>query len=448
LRQTQQIFFITICLLLLSSAGLHAQLITDSEARLKTVSKKREGFFQQKRQRRRNVAISQKPVFENNAAPRYSSPVSFRTGKLRSSTPRYSKGVQSSGISLFRSNRSRNQFSSGGSPYVARNSEVQPRYSQPTSGVFAFSKPIRYSEGSPFSAKDNRVSPRYSHPNQKGALALAKPPRYSAGSPFRPGDHKVKPRYTQGSKEDVIFLSKAPRYSTGMPFQGKDFKVTTRYGKPVTDGIVTLKRAPRYSTGMPFQGKDFKVTTRYSKPVSAGIITLKRAPRYSTGMPFQGKDFKVDTKYGKPVNSGVVKLKKAPRYSEEVVYPKWIVNVKPRYSPEPPFADQRYNISPRYTINKDYSLKRYWQTRGISYWGTISSFKGPVYIDRDKKRDYHPSAGYINSQKHGLALSRNISRKWSITWNRWNGNNVQPKAVTQRTVKPKYDRKEREIWNN
>lgn len=43
---------------------------------------------------------------------------------------------------------------------------------------------------------------------------------------------------------------------------------------------------------------------------------------------------------------------------------------------------------------------------------------------------------------------RNSLRKWNVLWVQLNRNKQQPNAVKEKISKPKFDKKEREIWNN
>jgi hypothetical protein len=410
---------------------VHAQLITDSEARLKTSERKREGFFTQNKRKRRDIAPSQKPVFDTKrSAPRYSEAVSFRTGKLKSKPPSTGPSPGASGLSLFKSSKSNNRFVTG-IPSFTKQRRIEPRYSS----------------GSPFKTGEYKSHPRYTPPNKQGVITLNKAPRYSPGSPFRSSDFNVKPRYSPHG-QGVLTLNKAPRYSPGSPFKPGEYKVNPRYTQGDQQDVLTLSKAPRYSPGSPFKNKDYKVNPRYTKP-SGGIITLNKPPRYSPpGTPFRPKDFKVDPRYSKPKGEAVVTLRKSPRYSEGVSFPRWMYNVKPAYSPDPPFVGEKYNVSPRYTIDKDFSIKRYWILRDVMLWGNESTFKGPVYVDVKKKRDYHPSAQYLTAKNVSSDRLRNFYRSGSVLFNQISRNNSQPNAVTEKIAKPKYDRKEREIWNN
>lgn len=467
MRGNQQVFIVFglfVCLIL-GGQTVHAQLITDSDARLKSSVRKREGFFSNQR-KKRTPSPSQKPVFERKSSPRYSAPISFQTGRVRSVKPRVSPAPSfDTGFSFFKSDRSRNKYAGSQGGKIAK-TRVQPRYSQPQqSGVLSLSAPVRTSSGSPFSVKDFQVKPRYSIPNNNGALSLARAPRYSSGSPFKPGEYKVSPRYSKPVNKSALALTRAPRYSPGSPFRPRDYNIKPRYSKGSGEGVLSLASSPRYSPGSPFKSSDHQVKPRYSQQQGEKVLSLARAPRYSPGSPFSAKDKKVNPRYSRNTSQGAITLAKSPRYSpgspftrkdvtirprysSEVEYPSWVYNVKPKYSPDPPFLREQYRVNPRYSINKKYSIKRYWQLRTIPIHRTMADYSGPIKIKGDKKRDFHPSASYLIATHASSAQLKDAYRSWSILWNRMYGNNAQPPAVTDKVSKPKFDRKEREIWNN
>ncbi|MEQ9051751.1 MAG: hypothetical protein RLP11_15675, partial [Marinoscillum sp.] len=59
----------------------------------------------------------------------------------------------------------------------------------------------------------------------------------------------------------------------------------------------------------------------------------------------------------------------------------------------------------------------------------------------------HPSANYTKANQDSEMI-RNSMRKWNLFWTRVNRNKQQPNAVTDTTLKPKFDRKEAQIWND
>lgn len=68
---------------------------------------------------------------------------------------------------------------------------------------------------------------------------------------------------------------------------------------------------------------------------------------------------------------------------------------------------------------------------------------------RQKKgKDMHPSANYLAVKGNDSKFVRDNMRKFNVKWVRMNGNKVQPKSVKQKPKKLKFDKDEREIWNN
>ncbi len=63
------------------------------------------------------------------------------------------------------------------------------------------------------------------------------------------------------------------------------------------------------------------------------------------------------------------------------------------------------------------------------------------------QKEMHPSFRH-NKAQNDSEIIRTGLRKWSVFWTRLNRNKVQPDAVTEKISKPKFDRKETEIWNN
>ena len=67
---------------------------------------------------------------------------------------------------------------------------------------------------------------------------------------------------------------------------------------------------------------------------------------------------------------------------------------------------------------------------------------------RKRGKDMHPSAAYLTTRRITSANLREKHRKWSIFINRLFGNKQQPKHVRQKKKKLRYDKKEREIWED
>ncbi len=75
-------------------------------------------------------------------------------------------------------------------------------------------------------------------------------------------------------------------------------------------------------------------------------------------------------------------------------------------------------------------------------------FAGNYKIRRTKGKDLHPSANYTGRQVRRSPAGKEINRKWKLLWAKTNKNADQPKHLKEKRKKPKYDPKEREIWND
>ena len=234
--------------------------------------------------------------------------------------------------------------------------------------------------------------------------------------PFRGNDYKVNPRYSKQNPFRGNEYKVSPRYSLGMPFRGNDYKVNPRYSKPNPFRGNEYKVSPRYSLGMPFRGNDYRVN-----------------PRYSEGMPFRGKDYRIQ-----------------PRYSQGNPFRGMDFKVNPRYSEGMPFRGKDYHISPRYSGTKitffDIMADR---SLGVSkYFHDSSLWEGDMKVSRKFYGDQHPSTNYHFAMKFHNPSIRKALRKWNVYWTRINGNKQNSNGVNEPIDKPKFDKKERVIWNN
>lgn len=219
----------------------------------------------------------------------------------------------------------------------------------------------------------------------------------------------VSPRYSAGNVFTTREKSVSPRYSAGSPFTAKDKSVN-----------------PRYSAGSPFTRKDKGVNTRYSEgsPYD-GMRWGWISPAYSTN------------KHRFDVNE---KLKKSRVYD---------------------YADTEY----KGTYRK--KSKWYYDLDNLIVSGVTGAFesrqKAELYDPQQNKEaaaytgtykkkwitenNMHPSANYTKANQDSEMI-RNSMRKWNLFWTRVNRNKQQPNAVTDTTLKPKFDRKEAQIWND
>jgi hypothetical protein len=170
---------------------------------------------------------------------------------------------------------------------------------------------------------------------------------------------------------------------------------------------------PRYSPANPFRGRDFRVSPRYSagKPFKPGDYKVN--PRYSPSNPFRGKDFKVS----------------------------------PRYSAGNPFRGVNWKVNPRYSRQKNRFIVHKGYKKRTRYYNDTFYYFGDVKRRHKRIGDQHPSSNYHTAMKYNSPKVRNAFRKWNIFWVRMNGNKLSPKGVNNTAGKPKFDKKERVIWN-
>ena len=60
----------------------------------------------------------------------------------------------------------------------------------------------------------------------------------------------------------------------------------------------------------------------------------------------------------------------------------------------------------------------------------------------------HPSVNYLTAKNIPIKFVRKGLRKWNIFWVRLNDSKIQPNGIRKVAKKPKFDKKEKDIWNN
>lgn len=346
------------------SGTLHAQLLEDTDRKLKTTKTKRKFSLFKKRQKK--------------ASPPF---LSFgRTNKGKTITP-----------------------TSSGIPFSGRVANIQPRSAS----------------GSPFS-------------NARPVAA----PRLSVGSPFK-GKYKVKPRFSVG----LPFTGKdrlgAPQFSGPKPFTRRDNPVPARFSAGLPFTRKDYPGAPRFSGPKPFTRKDYPKRPQFSGPKPFTRKDFPVSPRFSEGLPFTRKDYP-DYPRNSPGSPFVgVKWKVKPRFSGRMTFNLWTQRVLESIFPN------------RYVSSFTSSIKFYRRPDLSAKSIQLSRYLGP-YKFKPKKagRNTHPSYRYKKSVLVANDTVREGLRRWNIFWTGFNRNSEASKGVRKKISKPKFDRKEREIWNN
>ncbi len=411
----------------------HAQLITDSDRRLKMSKAK-----QQPQRGRQGPSES---------------PFSGLSGK-KASSPRYSPA----GGESFASRKVKSRSASG-QPFATFRRSDGPRYSpgSPFGGGRGYAASPRYSAGSPFSARG-------------GYRPVTT--RYSAGSPFENKRLSIQPKYSAGSPFQSRRYAASPRYSASTPF-GKIKTVEPRYsaGSPFSSGRYAA--APRYSVGSPYENRRHPIQPKYSVGSPFTSNRYAASPRYSVGSPFENKRHPIEPKYsaGSPYKNQYRATN--PRYSAPNPFrdSQYAVNI--RYSKGSPFNPKDYVAAPRYSAGTSFKSYRFdpteWYSTGkhrfdvdtrqkkenAIYNFETSRFRGTAHTDlrfvastKDLFRSGEVSNYATKSAKRKDPDELKSTSEPLMNYsNEAIGNKGPGKDVSKKISKPKFDRKESKIWN-
>lgn len=291
------------------------------------------------------------------------------------------------------------------------------------------------SSGIPFSGRIANLKPRSASGSPFRNARPAAAPRLSIGSPFK-GKYKVNPRFSLGSPFSSKDRPLAARFSGPKPFTRRDSPVPARFstGKPFT--FKDYPRFARFSGPKPFTRKDIPARAQFSGPKPFTRKDYPVAPRFSEGLPFTRKDNPTIPRYASSPYLGV-KWKVKPRDSRYMSF-----NLRVRRMME--------SIFPNRYVSSFLSNVRFYRGPDLSSRSIqLSRWMGP-YKFKPKKpgRNLHPSYRYKKSVLVANESVRNGMRRWNIFWTGFSRNSEAPKGVRKKVSKPKFDRKEREIWNN
>lgn len=197
-----------------------------------------------------------------------------------------------------------------------------------------------------------------------------------------------------------------------------------KYFKPFID----LNRNTKTKTNKrPKVDRQRKV--RYSKASTPQKYAVN--PRYSKWQ-FAGKVDQVNPRYSRPPKP--VKITGPSNNGKKGFLPSFYISGPPqRYKQAPSAIAMSPPVKSKKSLKSDAKKK--------------SSYT--VKTKRQKKgKDMHPSANYLAVKGNDSKFIRDNMRKFNVKWVRMNGNKTQPKAVKQKPKKLKFDKDEREIWNN
>lgn len=166
-------------------------------------------------------------------------------------------------------------------------------------------------------------------------------------------------------------------------------------------GLIWQSGPPSASANAHARGK--RVTPR-SAP-RPGVYSLSGSPRYSQGNPY----------------GGVLSLSSAPRYSRLPSHDYYRTNVR--------YSEDR---------SKNFQYEPLWARSNDPYNAQLAAWNGPYLAKFKPTKNSSPNARLMYSQ----------NRNFNLMLVKVGGNNKTPDGVKQGVSKPKFDKKEREIWNN
>ena len=292
--------------------------------------------------------------------------------------------------------------------------------------------------------------------------------RHPSPSTFTDTKYKVDNRSVRPTFTDINFkvvprttsISTAnTRYKTNIravapTFSNIKYKVETRSIAPTYSNI-KYKINPR-TVSITTSDTKFKINPRSVAPTYTNI-KYKVNPRSITTTTSNTK-FKTNIRSISTTTSNT-KYKIAPR-SISTTYSNTRFNVKPRYSKEATYSNTRFYVNPRFSKPPSYVKNPAGKKDGFPmfdrslrqwplHWsGAETEFEGFKTKKHKIPHDAHPSANYLTAKYDDSAWVREAKRKTSVTWVRVFGNKNEPKGVSKKPKKAKFDKDEAEIWNN
>lgn len=85
---------------------------------------------------------------------------------------------------------------------------------------------------------------------------------------------------------------------------------------------------------------------------------------------------------------------------------------------------------------------------GRSY-ARINDFQGNLKMKKIGGKGLHPDAAFAHQYRNNVADERTLSMNFKLIWAKvFRKNNIQTKAVKQKSDRPRYDKKEKELWKD
>ncbi len=417
------VFLIVFVLALASSESAYSQLLEDRN-KLKTEKRQRKGFKPFKKNVKKPAKTNQKPQVAKTPPVRNTKDKAGDQGKF-DIRPRYTSDRAGKGQDRKVAPRYGTEKAGDQGKF-----KIFPRFTQEHAGNQGkFITAPRFTQEHAGSQGKFKIAPRYTqeHAGSQGKRKIA--PRYTQEHAGDQGKFVIAPRYTQEHAGDQGKFNIRPRYTQDWAGKGSDRKVRPRYSIP--PGYVSNPASGRKRGFLPvIQFGQMK--PRYKKDKSSEFfgpsVALVYRPSNSAA------------KYNKSVSSYQRYKNKSGRKSPYYLQTSYFgPKVKSTYVPSNSMAKHNKSLD-------DYQKYIAKEPKNAPY-NPQAHFTWTAK-KRRKAKNSHPSANYLTAKYDDSRMMRNTKRNVSVTWVRVFGNKTQPKGVKKKVDKAKFDKDEKDIWNN
>ena len=164
--------------------------------------------------------------------------------------------------------------------------------------------------------------------------------------------------------------------------------------------------------------------SRYSQSSAGGLYrNIKISPTRS-GLRY--------VRYSKLISLKSARYQETPRYSKPV-------NWKNFYQTEILSSSSSKH---RFDVNERYKQL----TRPYTPW--LDDYAGNVKYKKTRHKNMHPGVNYYSTKNIGSKNIKKALRKWNVFWVQLNPRKINPKGLRNVVKKPKFDKREKDIWNN
>lgn len=245
---------------------------------------------------------------------------------------------------------------------------------------------------------------------------------------------RIAPKFTKKNAGEYHFRTRAPRITRENAGEFRGRRVAPRFTKHIAGRYRNMTVIPKTTQDQAGQGYEkWRANPRYSirDKSSYKVVNVRPTASYADRSA-------AGRKAGFLPNFQLIGQKNAkykPGKESDAIGPK----VPATYNPSHSVAEHNKTLA-SYQKYLSRSRKKSPHHEQTNYLARMKKMH--------KVKDAHPSANYLSAKYDGSALIREVKRKTSVTWVRIFGNKTQPDGVIKNNKKAKFDKEEKNIWNN